>query len=72
MNWSNLPDHIIEKFIRCAAEDEFNNQEENWFNWMLYFIHKYGQVCRGWKDVIFRSRMLFDEYDESDDDLALI
>ena len=64
MNWSNLPYHITEKIIKYAAEKD---EESLW----LMKLHKYGQVCRGWKEVIFQSKMLFDndkETNESDDD----
>ena len=53
MNWSNLPYHITEKIIKYAAEKD---EESLW----LMKLNKYGQVCRGWKEVIFQSKILFD------------
>ena len=64
MDWSNLPYHITEKFIKYAAEKD---EEDSW----LMELHKYGQVCRGWKEVIFQSKILFEndkKTNESDDD----
>ena len=70
MNWSNLPHHIVEKIIKYAAENEclkccccdkvLHDEKDEQSSWLIK-LHKYGQVCCGWKEVIFRSKMLFDE-----------
>ena len=75
MNWSNLPFHITEKIIKYAAQcpNECNRPccghssfltglgKRNW----MKCVHTYGQVCRGWKDVIFHSKIMFDNDEKS-------
>ena len=70
MNWSNLPFYITEKIIKYAAECpnkcgrvycccQASRHDESSSNWMMR-VHTYGQVCRGWKEVIFHSKIMFD------------
>ena len=63
MNWSNLPNHIIEKIIKftykcyCCDKNLYEEKENSW----IIRLHKYGQVCSSWKNVIFNSKTLFAE-----------
>ena len=66
MNWSNLPFHITEKIIKYAAECKNDCEKSCCWNeillskksWLMK-LHKYGQVCYGWKEVFFHSKLLF-------------
>ena len=64
----------MEKIIKFAAENEcykccccntiLYKEKDEESSWMMK-LHKYGQVCRKWKQVIFDSKMLFEEEKES-------